>query len=535
MTRSAHLLCSLSTLSFLALAACADPAGSGADEALDLPGDRVAVVAAGSYEERIVLDLVNTAAETTLDVDAGLDSRAAANIVDHRTGPDGLDGTADDAPFDTWAELDAISYVGATALDLLLDYALALYGPEVAEEPTVLVYGIAEGSPAAVAMLVLANSLSQVDLDDAVGLDSRAARNIVAARESAAIATLTDLDGISYVGASAFDQLYAYGLATGHIREGGCSDGLVWIAGGGEYASPGTAARAAADGDIVYVCAGSWTEQVTIDTAIQLVGLEGAADTVIDADATGSTLTVNVAGATVSGVTLTGGRGAGSGSMTGGGVHVDSGADGFVLRDAIVSGNTAHAGGGLALEADVTLERVTVSENSASGDYGYGGGIVVYQAVLTGVDLVVSDNVAERGGGLYLYHSGSEVELDGGEISRNESTDGYGGGVFASGPMQLTDTLLDANVSDRGAAVYLLGDTTVTLHGAVLTRNVAGSGNGAFALSRGTLLSVDADWGSGVQDNNPSDLVGFDSGWSALTATASFRCQATSTAVSCSY
>lgn len=538
MTRTALLPCASSLLAALALGGCVDGAqpvhGTSAEPSMGAAAQAVAT--ATPYEERIVLELVNSASEQTLDEDARLDSRAARNIVAHRAGPDGVDGTADDDRFDSWAELDAISYVGDTALALLVDYALTIYGPEEVEEVAVLVHGVAEGSPAAIAMLVLANGLSEAELDEDVALDSRAAGNIVAAREGGAIASLTELDTIAYVGGAAFDRLYDYGLDQGHIREEGCSDGLVWIAGGGEFESPAAATSAADPGDVVYLCAGSWTEQVSIETRIQLVGLEGAAHSVIDADEAGSALTVNAADVTVSGLTLTGGRGGGAGAMTGGGVHVGHAADGFTLRDAIVTGNRADSGGGLALEADATLERVTVSDNQASGSYGQGGAIVVYSARLTGIDLVLSDNVAKRGGALYLYHPTSEAELEGGTIEGNEATGGWGGGVFAAGPIHLTDTTIDGNTADRGAGVYLSAEgTSSRLDGAVLSRNAAASGNGALALSRGTLEVANTDWGAGLLDNSPNDLVGYDGGWTALTTTSTFRCVATSGDVRCSY
>ncbi len=72
-----------------------------------------------------LLDFVNH--ETTtfeiLDIDVGLDRRAAKNIIAHRDGPDGIYGTEDDDPFDTRYELDKVSYVGPSALAKLEAYA----------------------------------------------------------------------------------------------------------------------------------------------------------------------------------------------------------------------------------------------------------------------------------------------------------------------------------------------------------------------------------------------------------------------------
>lgn len=71
----------------------------------------------GTPEARGVLALVNDRSVTLdeLDLDAGLSSRVARNIIAHREGPDGS--------FDTLAELDAVPYVGPATLRQLLAYA----------------------------------------------------------------------------------------------------------------------------------------------------------------------------------------------------------------------------------------------------------------------------------------------------------------------------------------------------------------------------------------------------------------------------
>jgi len=78
-----------------------------------------------SVEAAGVLALVN---ESWIDADllvtdAGIARRAARNIIAHRDGADGTAGTADDNPFDTLAELDAIYYVGPVTLGKLVTYA----------------------------------------------------------------------------------------------------------------------------------------------------------------------------------------------------------------------------------------------------------------------------------------------------------------------------------------------------------------------------------------------------------------------------
>lgn len=78
--------------------------------AIGLTGEAVHGVLVGSAEEEAVLYLANMLGEDALDVDVALDSRAAANIVDAGT-------------LSTLDELDAVSYVGVSAMTKLVDYA----------------------------------------------------------------------------------------------------------------------------------------------------------------------------------------------------------------------------------------------------------------------------------------------------------------------------------------------------------------------------------------------------------------------------
>jgi DNA uptake protein ComE-like DNA-binding protein len=103
-------------------------AGSGSSDIEDGEHDNLPGKADDAYstaEIKAILALVNDPAVSyqTLDDDVGLSKRAAMNIIEHRNGPDGDVGTADDDPFDSLAELDAVPYVGPATIAALLDYA----------------------------------------------------------------------------------------------------------------------------------------------------------------------------------------------------------------------------------------------------------------------------------------------------------------------------------------------------------------------------------------------------------------------------
>jgi phosphatidylserine/phosphatidylglycerophosphate/cardiolipin synthase-like enzyme len=113
-------------LSMVAISACMDmgEVEDGVDDGFP-SGKADGGIDEGSPEAIGVLALVNDATMTAakLKSEAGITTRAATNIVNHRRGPDGSVNTADDDKFDTLAELDAIPYVGPATLNALLEAA----------------------------------------------------------------------------------------------------------------------------------------------------------------------------------------------------------------------------------------------------------------------------------------------------------------------------------------------------------------------------------------------------------------------------
>ncbi len=156
-----------------------------------------------------VLALLNAESTTltVLDDDVPLDKRAAKNLIAFRYGPDGILGTGDDSAFRTIAEVDAVKWVGPTALTRLAAYAEN--NDWVPQDGDLLgVYeGVAFTVAQAEATLALANTAAHEVLDDDVSLDRRAADGIVAARP---LATLIQLSEAYYVGQSAMLKLRDY-------------------------------------------------------------------------------------------------------------------------------------------------------------------------------------------------------------------------------------------------------------------------------------------------------------------------------------
>ena len=221
-------------------------------------------IAEGTPDALGVLAFLNDASTTlvVLDEDAGLDRRAATNLIAHRDGPDGRSGTADDDLFGTIAEVDAVSYVGDAALSRLVAYAQD--GGWVPTDDGV--YGVIEGVEftvaEAAAVVQLANSASVTTLDLDVGLDARAARGIVDRRP---FSMVEQVAAVSYVGASALRSMIAYTVtgpdAVVSSLEQAC-DGL-WFTSESDYR-------------MTVWTLPEWTPGVTVDSALGV--LAGAVD-----------------------------------------------------------------------------------------------------------------------------------------------------------------------------------------------------------------------------------------------------------------
>jgi hypothetical protein len=82
-------------------------------------------VSEGTPEARGVLRVVNELTQDELDDEVPLSSRAAAGIIEARSGADEVLGTADDHQIATLTELDEVPYIGEASFGKLLAYAEA--------------------------------------------------------------------------------------------------------------------------------------------------------------------------------------------------------------------------------------------------------------------------------------------------------------------------------------------------------------------------------------------------------------------------
>ncbi len=183
MTYSVTRLLLKATLSFallLPITGCDAPLGPSSVEPANFwPEEPESLVLLGHDVSRGVLALVNDQLTDVpfLTGECMIGSGAAERIVAHRQGPDSLDGTADDDPFDTITELDEVGLVGEQTLNLLAEAAERL-----GLVPVLELEGVPFTEDEVQDTLLFANGASLDVLDVEAGLDIRAARSLTYGR-----------------------------------------------------------------------------------------------------------------------------------------------------------------------------------------------------------------------------------------------------------------------------------------------------------------------------------------------------------------
>jgi len=192
----------------------------------------------------------------------------------------------------------------------------------------------------------------------------------------------------------------------------------------------GHAISVASSGDSITVAPAIYTENLTIDFSLKILGA-GPGATIIDGGAAGTVVTISNTGAhvTLSKLTIRNGIGR---STVGGGIN-NGGT--LTINDSTISGNTdvgnkehAGSGGGIFNGGTLTISNSTLSGNAAEPLGGRGGGISNVGR-LTMSNSTLSGNTAQFGGGIYNYPGATVLQNS---IVANSP---YGGNCSGSGTM----------------------------------------------------------------------------------------------------
>ena len=316
--------------------------------------------------------------------------------------------------------------------------------------------------------------------------------------------TVDENDGIATGGVSLRD---AIAEASGNGEE----DTITFADGPGEaFENGGTITLDAAFGALV------------VDSDVVIQG-PGADLLTIDADQSSRVFTIfdgsfvnQLKTVEISGLTITGGNGVGTGVtlLGAGGIDV---IENLTLTDVVVTGNTTTSGGGGIGVADgvsLTLERSVVSDNMADTE---GGGIRSgVDTVLVITDSTVSGNEGPFGGGIF---SETPLTISGSTISGNTATTEGGGLWFYSGvdgfgsptgSASISNSTISGNTSPTDGGGIFAAVGLIELSNSTVTDNTALDGgaagifvyNGGFYVAGGYLEIAS----SIVAENNGADF-----------------------------
>ena len=287
--------------------------------------------------------------------------------------------------------------------------------------------------------------------------------------------------------------------------------------GGVVYTDLQDALDAAADGDTITLCDGTFIGAFTVPDNVSLYGFKGAADTILETDGSGDPILTLEGAVSVTDLTFRNGS-----AITGGAIDGYTNTPvGDVSIDACTfDSNVAVYGGAVIVEPDNALSVVdsTFTANFAagtsSGDY-VGSGGAIYAGAVDIQGSIFSDNSTLYGGALFLSGGTSTIDAAssfsdnlagtytkeegglGGALFANEADVVMDSGVdisgntayFSGGGLYCLDCTaeggtFDANEATWGGGVNVSGDSTVS--GATMTDNSAAYGGGMYANGGGT-------------------------------------------------
>ncbi len=277
--------------------------------------------------------------------------------------------------------------------------------------------------------------------------------------------------------------------------------------------------------DTIMVAPATYTENLTINRSLQIIGSD-AATTIVDGNQAGTVLTISNAEAhvrlskltirngsadvggginnsgtlTIENSTITGNSA--TGKWGGGGIH-NTGR--LTLNTSTISNNSAGYGGGVMVHfGTTTINKSTVTANLG----GYGGGIGDFNGALVVNRSTVSANQAGQGGGIFDNLYATLVTVSNSTISGN-SASGAGGGIMNIGTMTINSSTLNGNSSPYGGGIFGMnawGGQNIALQNTIVANSPSG-GNcttsyGGTIISNGYNLSSDGS----CNFNNTGDM-----------------------------
>ena len=231
----------------------------------------------------------------------------------------------------------------------------------------------------------------------------------------------------------------------------------------GDFLTIQDAINASSDGDAVHISSGTYYESINLlGKAIQVIGIEGAASTTVDASGLDASVVVcdsnETAKTVISGITITGGTGTLHPvweNLHGGGFYIYLSSP--TITDCIVIGNQAEFAGGIwAQEYFSTMNNVTFESNQATyPDVGGAGGLYLWNSSAIITNCVFESNESAGPGGAMrtkISNSNSEGHSFIQNCIFNANTATTFGGAIAS--YSSTPTFEQCSFTNNSAAEF---------------------------------------------------------------------------------
>jgi parallel beta-helix repeat protein len=190
-------------------------------------------------------------------------------------------------------------------------------------------------------------------------------------------------------------------------------------------------------------------------------------------------------GITVSRCRLTANETLGS-THSGAGIWFAPGADGLIVDCTIDNNHADQAGGGIMTRdgnVTITIMNTVIKENFAGVD---GGGMFIWDAILTMDNCLVANNSTPYGGGILLTMQ-TDATITRTSIINNRSSNAAGGGLRCDGSVSVNmSSCLIANnsaINNYGGGVFFTGSGNCSIVNCTISGNSARDGGGVYVSS----------------------------------------------------
>ena len=187
--------------------------------------------------------------------------------------------------------------------------------------------------------------------------------------------------------------------------------------------------------------------------------------------------------------------------------QIDKGVTATISGVTITGGRTTYYGSGIRNYGKLTLTDATVSGNESSSRFGLGGGIWNYGTMML-TDTTVSGNYTGDGSAIYNQKKGT-ITLTDVTVSGNSA---YGGGAIDNnGTMTVANATVSGNSARAGGGIANSRYGSMSLVDVTVSGNSAGEGGGIYNQNGGTFQLANTIVAANTAGSDPDVFGAVDS------------------------